>query len=318
MPGWRTPEEMVNPYKPKRIGVVMGGLSSEREISLETGKGVHEALEGIGYASVPVDWTEGGDLPAVLRSERIEVVWNALHGTYGEDGCVQGLLESIRIPYTGSGVTASALGMEKIFSKGLFDRNDVRTPPWRRVAGIRLAEEAASEFGYPVVVKPSREGSTVGVSIVTSPSDLESAVAAADRCHGSVLVEQFIPGHEISVAVLDDQAIGTVEIRPKSGFYDYQAKYKSKETEYLVPAPFPPAVQDEMLEAGLEAYRVIGCAAHARVDMRVTDAGEVWVLEVNTLPGMTERSLFPKMARHAGIDYPGLVERILASAALHA
>jgi D-alanine-D-alanine ligase len=305
---------MTNPFKSRRIGVLMGGISSEREISLRTGAGVHRALLDRGYGAVALDWKEGEDLAARLRAERVEVVWNALHGTYGEDGCVQGLLECLRIPYTGSGVLGSALAMDKVLSKTVFEKVGIRTPPWKVIPPGEDAAAAARAFGWPVVVKPSREGSTVGVSIVRAAEGLPAAVELAARHHGVVMVEPFIPGREASVAILDDAVLGTVEIRPRSGFYDYDAKYLSGDTEYLVPAPFAPGVDREAREASLAAHRALGCSGHSRVDLRVEESGAVWVLEVNTLPGLTETSLLPKIGRHAGIDYAALVERILVSA----
>lgn len=305
-------------FKARRIGVLKGGLSSEREISLRTGEGIERALAERGYDVVGIDWSEERDLASALRSERVEVVWNALHGTYGEDGCVQGLLESLRIPYTGSAVAASAVAMDKVLSKKIFEKEGIPTPRWRQVSTAPEAAAAAREFGYPVVVKPSREGSTVGVSIVRDEGALQAALETAGRCHGVTVMEEYVPGKEISVAILDEEVLGTVEIRARDGFYDYNAKYKSGDTEYLVPAPLPPVADREARREALRAHLSLGCAAHNRVDARVSPEGRTYVLEVNTLPGMTERSLLPKIAAHAGIDYAALVERILATATLHA
>jgi len=309
---------MSGAMKGKRIGVLMGGISSEREVSLNTGACVHKALLARDHDAVAIDWKERTDLTALLRQSGAEVIWLALHGTYGEDGCVQGLLETLQIPYTGSGVAASAAAMEKTLSKKIFEREGIPTPPWVAPADEQAARAAARGLRYPVVVKPSREGSSVGVTIVKEEAGLAAALEEAARCHGVTIIERYIPGHETSVAILDDAALGSVDIRPKSGFYDYSAKYLSGDTEYLVPASFATAVELTMREAGLAAHRALGCNGHSRVDMRVTEQGEVWVLEVNTLPGMTERSLLPKIARHAGLDYETLVERILASATLRA
>lgn len=307
-----------NPYGSKRVGVLLGGISAEREVSLETGACVRGALDGLGYDTVAIDWTEQGDLGGILRKEKVQVVWNALHGTYGEDGCVQGFLESLRIPYTGSGVAASAVGMEKVLSKRIFEREGVPTAPWRIARTPDEAVKAAKDLRYPVVVKPSREGSTVGVSIVREEGSLEGAWESASRCHGLVMLERYVPGRELSVGILDGEVLDTVEIRATGGFYDYEAKYKSGDTEYLVPAPADKGLDAKIRKAGLDAYLSLGCAAHSRTDLRVTGDGDVRVLEVNTLPGMTDRSLLPKTARQAGLDYPQLVERILASARLRA
>lgn len=292
-------------WKGKRVGVLMGGLSSEAEVSLNTGRGVLRALRELGYDAMGLEWTADSDVAALVRG--VDVVWNALHGTWGEDGCVQGLLECLSIPYTGAGVLSSALAMDKIQSKRLFDHAGIPTPRWH---------VEAEPLGFPCVVKPSREGSTVGVTIVRAAAEFAPAVELARRCHGDLLVEEYIAGREVSVAVLDDEVLGTVEIRPKKGFYDYAAKYQTGDTEYLVPPSFGPEVDGPCQDASLKAYLILGCRGHARVDLRVDEAGRPWVLEVNTLPGMTGTSLIPKIAAHRGIDYGTLCERILASAGL--
>jgi D-alanine-D-alanine ligase len=295
-----------------RIGVLMGGLSAEREVSLNTGKGALRALLEKGYDAFGIEWSDGQDLTELLRAGRVEVVWNALHGTYGEDGCVQGLLECLKIPYTGSGVLASALAMDKVLSKRLFDAAGIPTPRW----GVLGEGESPRGFDFPLVIKPSREGSTVGVTIVEDEGGVAAAIAEARRCHGEVMVEDYIAGREASVAILDDEVLGSVEIRPHRAFYDYAAKYQSGDTEYLVPPTYAAEVSRVTEDAALRAYRAVACRAHARVDVRIDDAGRPFVLEVNTLPGMTGTSLLPKIAAHRGMDYATLVERILASAGL--
>lgn len=303
----------------KRIAVLMGGISSEREVSLNTGRGVHEALRSKGYDSIAIDWREGADLVGELRAAKPDAVWIALHGTWGEDGCVQGLLECLRIPYTGSGVTASALAMDKVLSKRIFDDHGIPTPDWRVLgAADSPASHAGAVGGVPCVVKPSREGSTVGITIVKRMEDLDAAVALARRCHGETLFERFIAGRELSVGILGDAVLGTVEIRTKAAYYDYEAKYQRSDNEYLVPAPLDPKVDDEVRTAALRAHRALGCEGYGRVDVRLDESGRPWVLEANTLPGMTATSLLPKIAKHAGIDYATLCERILQSASLRA
>ena len=304
--------------KDLRIGVLMGGLSAERDVSLHTGAGVHQALLAKGYDAVALDWSSGRDLTSLLRDNRVQVAWIALHGTHGEDGCVQGLLECLKIPYTGSGVTASAVAMDKVLSKRLFDGSGLPTPKWCVLAPGGDAAKEASQFGWPVVVKPSCEGSTVGITIATDEATLVKAVELALSCHGETLLERFVAGRELSVGILDDAVLGTVEIRPRAAFYDYEAKYLRHDTEYLVPAPLSEKVDHEAREVALAAYRALGCQAHARVDLRLDDENKVWVLEVNSLPGMTGTSLLPKIAKHAGLDYASLVERILRSARLRA
>jgi D-alanine-D-alanine ligase len=289
----------------QRIGVLMGGLSSESEVSMNTGRGVLRALLERGHDAVGLEWRAGVDLAALLRG--IDVVWNALHGTWGEDGCVQGLLECLRIPYTGSGVLASALAMDKVLSKRLFEAAAIPTPRWTL---------GAKPLAYPCVVKPSREGSTVGVTIVQRPEQLADALALAGRGHGVILIEDFIPGREVSVAILDDAVLGTVEIRPRSGFYDYSAKYQSGDTEYLVPPSFGREIDEPCQAAALAAYQALDCKGHARVDARIDPDGRPYILEVNTLPGMTGTSLLPKIAAQKGMDYGALCERILRGAGL--
>ncbi len=303
-------------WKQRRVAVLMGGISAEREVSLNTGKNVLAAVKSKGYDAAGIDWTDAQDLTTLLRDAGIQVVWNALHGTYGEDGAVQGLLECLRIPYTGSGVAASAAAMDKLMSKDLFRANMVYTPEH---VVIREGDDFASEaesLGYPVVVKPSREGSTVGITIVKDPKELAAAVELAHTCHGQTFLEEFIPGRELSVGILDDRVLGTVEIRPRKAFYDYQAKYLSGDTEYLVPAPITPVADAQVREQALLAYQCLGCCGHARVDVRLDPDDRPWVLEVNTLPGMTGTSLLPKIAAHAGIDYATLCEEILLGAGL--
>ncbi len=303
----------------KRVAVLMGGISSEREVSLNTGKGVHEALRSRGYDAIAIDWRQGGDLAGDLRAAKPEAVWIALHGTWGEDGCVQGLLECLRIPYTGSGVTASAIAMDKVLSKRIFDDQGIPTPEWRVHGATGSAQATASTVGgVPCVVKPSREGSTVGVTIVKRAEQLEEAVLLARRCHGETLFERFIEGRELSTGILGDEVLGTVEIRTKAAYYDYQAKYERDDNEYLVPAPLDRKSGEEVRSAALGAYRALGCQGYGRVDVRLDEKRRPWVLEVNTLPGMTATSLLPKIAKQAGLDYATLCERILRSARLHA
>jgi D-alanine-D-alanine ligase len=297
----------------KRIAVVMGGPSAEREVSLRTGAAVRDALVRRGYDTVAIDWTGDASLAQLLRDAKAEAVWLALHGTFGEDGCVQGLLECERIPYTGSGVLASALGMDKAASKRIFDHFAIATPAWT----LYRDEKDARAIGLPIVVKPSREGSSVGVTIVHEEGQFDGALSTAQKCHGDVLLETYIKGRDLSVAVLDDAVLGTVEIKPAVALYDYQAKYERKDTQYLVPAPLDETTAAKVSDLALRAHRALGCAGATRSDLVIGEDGRAWVLEVNTLPGMTATSLLPKIARHAGLSYDDLVERILQSARVH-
>lgn len=310
----------------KRVGVIMGGPSSEREVSLNSGKGVLAALRSKGYDAVAIDWKGGlgprsqdgaggdDDLGAHLRREKIDVAWLALHGTYGEDGCVQGVCECSGIPYTGSGVLASAIAMDKVATRRIFDQESIESPRWRRYHG----PADVARIGFPLVVKPSSEGSSVGVSIVKDQSQLQAALDSATKWRGVVLLEEYVKGREINVGILDDEALGEVEIRPATEFYDYEAKYLRDDTQYFVPAPVGDAERRVLHDLAVRAHKALGCSGATRVDLILAEGGRAVCLEINTLPGMTDHSLLPKIAAHRGMDYATLVERILDSAALHA
>lgn len=294
----------------KRIGVLMGGLSSEREISLKTGNLVAASLTRKGYDVVPID--VGRDLPYRLDDEEIEAAFIALHGRYGEDGCVQGLLEVMGIPYTGSGVAASAICMDKLLSKRMFEYHGIPTPKfflYRRDDG-----EDLPAVRYPVVVKPCREGSTIGVSIVSKGSDLPPAVENALQYGDEVIIEEYIAGMEVTAGILDDTPLPLVEIIPERGFYDFSAKTTAGMAEYVVPARLSPSLCEGIQAIALKTHKALGCCYVSRVDFRIDPAGHLSVLEVNTVPGMTETSLLPRAAGEAGIGYDDLVEKILSSA----
>jgi D-alanine-D-alanine ligase len=298
-----------------RVGVVMGGPSSEREVSLYTGSHVQEALIARGHDVVAISWSNGGSLAALLRESRVATVWVALHGTRGEDGCVQGLLECERIPYTGSGVLASALGMDKIAAKKVFDSLHVATPAWT----VYRSETDGERFDFPFVLKPSRQGSSVGLSLVRRSSELAVALETARRFTGDILLEEYVPGRELSVGVLDNEVLGIVEIRPAGDLYDCNAKYdyKNNHTEYTMPAPLDGPTEDAVRQLALSAHRGLGCSGLTRTDIRLRNDGRAYVLEVNTLPGCGRLSLVTRMARHAGLSYEDLVERVLLGARLH-
>jgi D-alanine-D-alanine ligase len=313
-----TPRPELQPqgrYRGARVAVVRGGPGAERPVSLQSGERVGAALAAIGYDVVDLDWRGADDdLWRSLREACAEVVFLALHGTYGEDGCIQGLLECARIPYTGSSVLASALAMDKAAARRVFDQEAIASPRWCLYRG---AADVA-RIGLPLVVKPSHEGSSVGISIVTEESQLAAALALSGRHHGRTLLEEYVRGREIQVAVLDGHVLGDVEIRPAAGFYDYAAKYERGDTQYQVPAPLSPA--ERQLVAGLarRAHRALGCAGITRTDLLLTERGHAVCLEVDTLPGLTERSLVPMIAAAQGLSFPALCERILDTAALKA
>ncbi len=301
--------------KTKTIGVLLGGLSAEREVSLRTGKAVLAALAGAGYRAVAID--AGRDLPQQLAAAGIEVAFIALHGRYGEDGSVQGLLELLGIPYTSSGVQASAVAMDKVTTKKLLLHHELPTPAFEVLRrGDEVAALVARCRHYPRVVKPAREGSTIGVHIVRDAAELAAGIDEAFGHDDLLLIEDYIPGAEVTVSVLGDTVLPIIQIVPKGGFYDYRAKYTSGQTEYLLPAPLEPVLYARLQQVALQACRTLGCRGAARVDFMVRDR-EFYCLEVNTIPGMTETSLLPKAAAQAGIDFAELVQLILEDAGLN-
>lgn len=303
-----------------KVGVIMGGTSSEREVSLRSGSAVARGLRLRGHQVVEVELDELADASAVLERSGIDVAFLALHGRFGEDGCVQGLLEMMGIPYTGSGVLSSALAMDKVKSKELFRLHNVPTPPYYAVQSdvVKSLDEQHASFGYPVVVKPRREGSSVGVAKATDRSELHRAVADAVKFDGSALVERFIAGTEVAVGLLDGRVLGAIEVVPAStdGMYDYSAKYEARTTRYHMPARLPQTRYRGVLNLAERAVGALGCRGAVRVDLMVTEGQNEYVLEVNSLPGMTESSLLPKIATAAGYDFPSLCGAILDAAGL--
>jgi D-alanine-D-alanine ligase len=295
---------------PLRIGVLMGGPSAERDVSLKTGAAVLAALKRKGYDAVAID--VDATVPERLERERVQLAFIALHGRLGEDGAIQGLLEVLGIPYTGSGVLASALGMDKVVSRRLFEAAGLPVPRYLLVT--RTASIPLLPFPFPVVVKPNGEGSSVGVSIVSQASALPAALDQAFGYDRRVLIEAYIAGKEIQVGILGERALGAIEIRPKTAFYDYVAKYTPGMSEHLFPAPLSAEVTRRTLEVALAAFRALGCEGYGRVDFLVDEAGTPYVLEVNTLPGLTETSLLPDIARGVGIAFDDLVEAIVTAA----
>lgn len=303
--------------KNKQIGILLGGVSAEREISLKTGDAMYEALKARGYdvQKVFVD----GDIDRVLRQTNIDLAVIALHGTYGEDGCIQGLLETMGIPYTGSGVLASALAMDKLKSKELFRLYNVPTPSYYALHSNDLGrlEQIHSSFGFPSFVKPRSGGSSVGAGEAKSLSELRQRCEDAARFDEWILVERLIRGREVAVGVLDGNALGAIEIEPKGGFYDYKSKYQKGQSEYHFPARLSPTRYQGVLNLAERAVHAVGATGATRVDLLVTSDENEYVLEVNTLPGMTPTSLLPKIAAGAGYDFGDLCEAILERAALH-
>lgn len=303
----------------RRIGVVMGGFSGERDVSLRSGRAAAVALTSRGHHVTPIVIGEGTDVAHTLRRANIDVAFLALHGRMGEDGCIQGLLEMLGIPYTGSSVLASALAMDKVKAKELFRLYNVPTPPYYTVTARELAdlEDVHGSFGFPVMVKPRAEGSSLGMRRANNVHELMAAVEEALTFDQVVLVERFVTGREVTVGLLDGRVLGCCEIAPKSGVYDYEAKYTPGQTEYFVPARLPATRLRGILNLAERAAASVGATSAVRVDLMVTDGENEYVLEVNTQPGMTETSLLPRIAGAAGYDFARLCEAMVDLATLH-
>lgn len=301
-----------------RVAVLMGGKSAERDVSLSTGGMIMKALDASRYEALPVDTGEfGGDAVSLPAAD---VAFIALHGRYGEDGTVQGLLELLGIPYVGSGVLASALAMDKIMARRILGLAGVPLPKGievrRGASAVEVADRIGKELGYPAVVKPNRQGSTIGLSIVRVAEDVARSLDDAFKYDTDVLIEEFIEGTEITGAVIgnsDLQVLPLVEIVPEGGFYDYHAKYTPGATDEIVPARIPEKPYKIAEEIAKSCHRALGCRGMSRTDMMVR-GDEVFVLEVNTIPGMTPTSLLPRAAQAAGIGFPALLDRLIGLA----
>ena len=305
------PLRITDPAKFGRVAVLMGGTSSEREVSLDSGRNVLEALRSRGVDAHAVDGIPA--LASALMQKQYDRVFNILHGHNGggEDGVLQGLLEALGIPYTGSGVLGSALSMDKIRTKQVWLSLDLPTPRYARLSKGDNVHAAARAIGLPVIVKPACEGSSVGVSRVFTDTDLDDAVALAEKYPGELLVEQMIVGDELTVGILGDVALPSIRIVPKGQWYDYHAKYVAEDTQYLCPG-LDGADEDEIRRISLAAFVAAGCAGWGRVDvMRDGSSGQFHLLEVNTAPGMTSHSLVPKAARQMDVGFEELCWRIL-------
>jgi len=300
-----------------RVTVLMGGASAERDVSLRSGAAAAGALEQAGFIVTVLDvGRDPADIAARVTSSKPDVVFNALHGRWGEDGCVQGILDLLGIPYTHSGLLASAAAMDKSFARHIFAQAGL---PVAQGRVIKKGVVTGDPLPRPYVVKPLNEGSSVGVYIVrhgdNAPTPLETWPFDGDV----VLVETFIPGREMTVAVMGDRALGALEITSEHGFYDYEAKYAPGGSKHIYPAPLPSADYQEACRLGLEAHRVLGCRGVSRTDLRYDDtqpgiAPRFVVLEVNTQPGMTATSLVPEIAAHQGISFPELVRWMVENA----
>lgn len=308
---------MKEKWKGKKIGVLMGGVTKEREISLRTGAAISTSLKRMGYDAVDID--VGSDVVERIRAEAIDVAFIALHGKFGEDGCIQGLLEMMRIPYTGGGVMGSSVGMDKVVCDMVAMQLGIPIP---REECFNINDGPADMIAQrvttscPVIVKPSREGSTINMTIVRKPEDLQKAIEIAAKSDEKIIVQEFITGKEVTVGILNGKALPALEIAPKSGFYDYSSKYTKGATEYILPARISPKVAQKIQDWSVAVFDALDCSGTARCDYIVGDDDRAFFLEINTIPGMTELSLVPKAAAHIGIDFDHLVSEILNAASL--
>ena len=294
---------MTRILKGKKIAVLLGGPGPEREVSLRSGTAVARALRSLGALVQEIDVKDS----SLSLPKSIDLAYNMIHGTFGEDGQIQQILERQGIPYTGEGVAGSQLAFDKILSKRAFDEHGVPTGRWHVIAAGQKPR-----FEVPFVVKSPRQGSSVGVHIIKDFADLDAALEDCFRFGETVIVEEFFSGRELTVGILGDVALPIIEIVPREGFYDYQHKYTKGASEYFVPAPIGDEATQAVRYAALAAKRALGLEIYSRVDVILASDGRLNVLEINTIPGMTETSLLPKAAAAAGLDFPTLCERIAA------
>jgi D-alanine-D-alanine ligase len=323
-----------------KIVLLLGGVSSEREVSKESGKSIYKALVELGYEVKIIDPGYGLNQPEnyddffaaedytevkkenILKSiqrkefEDADLVFIGLHGKYGEDGIIQSLLDLKGLKYTGSNATASTVAMDKNLSKILFEQFSVKTPDWFSVDKKEIEEDYIGEkitggIGFPCVIKPNDSGSTIGLTICGSVNDVKPALEKASKLSNKILIEKFISGRELTVGILDDSPLPVLEIVPKKGFYDYEAKDGEGMSDYIVPAEIPEQLAKKMQTEALAAHKALGCSVYSRVDFRLSPENEYYCLEVNNLPGMTSHSLVPMMAKAVGISFNELIERIV-------
>lgn len=302
------------------IAILYGGNSTEHKVSIKTGLAVAEAINN-NYNLDMINF--GTDLyksPNILRGA--DLIFNALHGGDGEDGTLQAFFDIHNIPYTGSGSKACKIAMDKNITKLLSRSIGINTPNWILLkknihTGIKLLDGKSGKFSYPYIVKPSNEGSTFGLSVVNEESELESAIESAATFSNEILIEEYIPGRELTVGILGNKALPIVEIIPSHNLYDYDCKYIEGLSEYVVPAELPASVERALSEDAIKIYKTIGCRHYARVDFRLNESNQHYLLEINTLPGMTATSLLPKAAKSAGLEFPELIDTIIKLASMN-
>ena len=304
--------------KKEKITVLMGGTSAERDVSLDSGKACAKALAEIGFDVTSLDAKD--DFIEKLIKNKPDKVFNALHGRFGEDGSIQGLLEHLKIPYTHSGILSSAIAMDKLTSKRIFKDAKISSPEYQVIKS--LEDFKSSKIGYPCVVKPNNEGSSVGVYVLDEPkkSDEETIVSSLKK-YNFLILEKYIPGREIQVAVMGSKALGGIEIVPARSFYDYEAKYSANaKTKHIIPIKINEADYKKILDIALQAHNILGCRGVTRSDFRYNESDKVnkiYILEVNTQPGMTSLSLVPEIANYYGISFNELVKWIINDASIN-
>lgn len=323
-----------------QIILLVGGASPERAVSKDTSRSIYETLIKLGHEVHLIDPAYGKNQPKEKEKyfskeefsnvteqnylsafnlsvfDDVDLVFIGLHGNYGEDGTVQSILEMKGIKYTGSDSVSSVIAMDKVLSKIIFDKEKIPTPDWFSLKANnfdlqQIKEKLSSGIGYPIVVKPNDQGSTVGLTICRSESELKNAIENAFKFSDLILLEKYIEGRELTVAILNNEALPVLEIKPKSGFYDYESKYTAGKSEYIVPAEIPDDVSERMKQDALKSFKTLRCSVYGRVDFRLDENNNYFVLEVNTLPGMTSLSLVPKMANAVGISFDELIEKII-------
>jgi len=298
-----------------KIGILMGGPSSERQISLKSGKAVYAALKDAGINCVAIDIQTDSEEENIrlIGSYKIDCAFVALHGEFGEDGRIQAILDNIGIPYTGSGARASSLAMDKIESRIIFSQNGLKVPAWQVLDKARFKPQGGfkAKFNFPLVVKPSSQGSSIGLSIVQDMQGLNKGIEIAFGFDRRIIIEEYIEGRELTVGIMEERALPVIEIVPKNKFFDYEAKYISGMTEYIVPAELEKDIAVSVQKAALEAQRLLGCSGCCRVDIILSKNNVPFVLEVNTIPGLTSTSLLPKAAQAVGIGFTELCLRLI-------
>ena len=295
-----------------RVAVLYGGVSSEREVSLVSGQAIYEALVRKGVDVIAIDVCQ--PVVSQLIADDFDTAFVALHGTGGEDGCIQGVLELMGIPYTGSGVLASAIAMDKMVAKKLWLGAGLPTAPAEAIGTLQELKNARKNLGGKVVVKPINEGSSFGVTVVSSEEQELKAMEEIEELSCQAMAEKWLSGSEYTVAILDDKAMPSIRLQVKGEFYDFEAKYKSSETLYHCPSGLTQVREQEIYELAIEAFRSLGCSGWGRVDLISDENDQFSLLEVNTIPGMTSHSLVPMAAKHSGLDFDDLVIKILGTA----